>query len=296
MKNNIKWFIIGAVTVILVISAVLLIGRNAPKNAMAYDSLSSGTNEMFNNVTDGGNILGEKVIYTANISLKTDEYATNLQKLKDIIASNNAGISNFNERSNGKYDTSREYMYANIDVRVPQINFKTFTQQVKECGMYVNSYSENSEDITEAYMDVESKITSLKNQEEVLNKLLEQAKNVSEIIEINNQLQQVIQQIEYNTKVQQKYDNRIEYSTVTITIQEVDSVQVTQKGFGSRIIDTITSSIDGLKLLSLNILLLVVYLLPFAVVIGAIVAIAVVIVRKIKKGKKAEKEKNEDNN
>lgn len=299
MKNSIKWFLIGGISVILVVIAMVFVSDNVSVNSLvadngfitnesfgATDSKTDFSSGMISNTDSSSNILGEKVIYTANISLKTDDYQANIANVKNIIEANNGGIANFSERARTQSGSNNTYTYANITVKVPQNNFKTFTNQLKECGMYVSSYTENSEDITEVYMDIESKLVSLKQQEQVLNNLLLQAKNVSEIIEINNQKQQVIQQIEYNTKLKQTYDNKVDYSTVTITIQEVESTQVSQKGIGQRIIDTVISSIEGLKLLLINILLFLVYAIPFVVVLGVFVGIIAVIVKVIKKFRK----------
>lgn len=293
MKNNIKWFLIGVLVPVCIIGIAILTANRGTKitNSMdmmaAPESVGYIKNGNYDNINiDGANILGDKVIYSARISLKTDNYAQNIQNIKDTITNFNAGIASFNENANNRYDNNKQYMYADIVVKVPQEKFRSFVEQIKQSGMYVSTYNEATQDITEAYMDVESKLVSLKQQEAILNELLTKAQNVGEIIEINNQKQQVIQQIEYNTKIQQTYDNKIAYSTVTINIQEVDSTQVTEKGIGQRLGDTIVSGIDGLKFLATNLLLLIVYLLPFALVIGVIVLIIVVIVKKTHKNKK----------
>lgn len=299
MKNNIKWFLIGAICVVVVIFAFVFVSDNVRLDNMTSMDKGYITNESFNGSfdysdsmssgvtsTDGvGNILGEKVIYTANITLKTDDYEANIGNVKNIISDNNAGIASFSERARTS-SSNASYINANITVKVPQSNFKIFTEQIKECGMYVSSYSENSDDITEKYMDIESKLVSLKQQEQVLDNLLLQAKNVSEIIQINEQKTKVIQEIEYNTKMKQTYDNKVDYSTVTINIQEVESTEVSQKGIGQRIIDTIVSSIEGLKLLLISILLFMVYAIPFILVFGIFVVIIVLIVKAIKKIRK----------
>ena len=298
MKNSIKWFLIGGISVILVVIAMVFVSDNVNVNSLvsdngfitnesfgATDLKNDATSGMISNTDSSSSILGEKVIYTANISLKTDDYQANIANVKDIIEANNGGIANFSERARTS-SSNEAYISANITVKVPQSNFKVFTEQIKDCGMYVSSYTENSEDITEVYMDVESKLVSLKQQEQVLNSLLLQAKNVSEIIEINNQKQQVIQQIEYNTKLKQTYDNKVDYATVTITIQEVESTKVSQKGIGQRIIDTVISSIDGVKLLLINILLFLVYAIPFILVFGVFVGVIAIVMKVIKKLRK----------
>ncbi len=293
MKNNIKWFFLGALVVLMIVVVIVFINSNGmvAENSMAltgnssYDYSSNQSKPEISNgisdTTDIDSILGDKVIYTANITLKTDNYTKNIEKIKETITANNAGIANFSENANNS--NNKQYMRANIVVRVPQENFKNFTEQIKQLDVYVSSYREDTEDITEKYMDIESKLVSLKQQEQILNDLLSKAKNVNEIIEINNQKQQVIQQIEYNTKMQQTYNNKIAYSTVTINVQEVEPTQVTQKGFGQRLGDTIISGVEGLKFLTLNLLLLIGYLLPFVIVIGIIVLIIVVIVKVINK-------------
>lgn len=302
MKNNMKGYLLVLAIVIILVGIFLLIVNNKTimENIIARDSMIGNTSSDMNGSSpyydelskyeiapeqNSNSLLGEKVVYTANISFKTDDYDKSFTKVKDLFDLYDAIISNLSENSYTNME-GKDFTSAYMVVQVPQANFKGFTDTLKASGLYISSYDENTEDITEAYMDVEANLSSLKLQEEVLNDLLKKAKTVDEIIQITKEKQAVIKDIEYNTKLQQTYDKRVEYSTVTIRITEVVSTDVVEKGFLERIGDTIIFSLEGLKLLAMNLLLITIYLLPFIIVFGLLVFVIVLIIKKANSKKK----------
>jgi len=311
MKNSIKGYILVLAIVVILVGIFLIIVNNKTimEDIIVRDSMIDGISSDISGsgayydlnkyetapYEQSDSLLGEKVVYTANISFKTDDYDKSVNKVKDLFDSYDALISNVSENSYTNMD-GKDFTNAHMVVKVPQANFKGFTDALKGSGLYISSYNENIEDITEAYMDVEANLSSLKLQEEVLNDLLKKAKTVDEIIQITKEKQAVIKDIEYNTKLQQTYDKRVEYSTVTITITEVVSTDVVEKGFLERIIDTIISSLEGLKLLAMNLLLITIYLLPFIIVFGLLVFVVVVIIKKANKKNKNKNKISIDNN
>ena len=80
---------------------------------------------------------------------------------------------------------------------------------------------ENISDITEEYSDTESRLNSLKIEEESLNVMLKKAKNVEEMIKVEDKLSSVRTEIENITRRLKRYDKQITYSTVHINISEV---------------------------------------------------------------------------
>ena len=79
-----------------------------------------------------------------------------------------------------------------------------------------------TEDVTLNYVDMESRIEALKIEKKSLEKLLGEAKNLTDLFSIQERLTEVIYEIESYESQLRTYDNLIDYTTVTIYISEVE--------------------------------------------------------------------------
>lgn len=126
------------------------------------------------------------------------------------------------------YDVSTYYVEnrlekqrnANITARVPQEKLDGFLSQVGQ-QTNVTSRSESVEDVTLQYVDLESHKKALLTEQERLLALMEQAESVEDIIAIEGRLSEVRYQIESMESQLRTYDNKIDYSTVYLSIEEV---------------------------------------------------------------------------
>ena len=106
-----------------------------------------------------------------------------------------------------------------VVLRVPQAEFDTTLAGVKAIGT-VKSVSTQGEDVTEEYVDIQAQKTSYQNQLAQYNEIMKKAVKVSDVIEIQQQIDRV--QTELNRlEGRLKYLNsRIDMSTITVTLQE----------------------------------------------------------------------------
>lgn len=226
-----------------------------------------------------------KLIRTVSLSVETENY----DALLDDVSARIAACGGYLESMNADTRYSSDSRYAYMTVRVPAERLDEFVTAVSGISNVVQR-SENTEDVTLTYVDLESHTNALRTEQERLITLLEQAENLSEILEIEDRLTDVRYQLEYMESQIRTYDNLVEYATVTLSISEVKKLTPTvveEKGFWEKIGDGFMNSLrsvwEGLKTFFSGLIIALPYLLAFAVFVGIIVVIAVLCVKKSRK-------------
>jgi hypothetical protein len=228
-----------------------------------------------------------KLIKTVDISLETENYDSLLSGLETKVTELGGYIeSRYSSNSsyqNPSYSGSRELRYTSMTVRMPKDKLDTFLDSVSEQTNVV-SISENVEDVTLQYVDMESHKKALATEQERLLELLEQAQTVEDIISIEDRLSQVRYQIESMESQLRTYDNKIDYSTVYLTINEVEQYSPTEgETIGERIRNGFLDSMEGVKDGVTEFAIWFVVKLPYLVVWAIVIAVIVFIFSKIRK-------------
>ncbi len=164
-----------------------------------------------------------KLIKTVNISAETetfDELVPGLQKRVEELGGYIESISVYDIDSYYVENTLQKRRCAQMTARVPKEALDGFLAQVGE-QTNVISRSENVEDVTLQYVDLDSHKKALLTEQERLLALMEQAESVEDIISIEERLSEVRYQIESMESQLRTYDNKIDYSTVYLSIEEV---------------------------------------------------------------------------
>ena len=148
----------------------------------------------------------------------------------------------------------------------------------------MTSRSENVQDVTLTYVDLQSHRDALRTEQERLLQLLEQAESVEDIITIEQRLSDVRYQLESMESQLRSYDNRVDYSTVYLYIDEVEVyTPVEEETVWERIstgfVDSLKNIGEGLKEAAIWFVIHIPYLVIWAIVI----VIIILILKKIKK-------------
>ncbi|MCQ2538405.1 MAG: DUF4349 domain-containing protein [Lachnospiraceae bacterium] len=179
-----------------------------------------------------------KVIKTAYLSIETLEFEKFISELEGSLAQFGAYIENSDVTGNNIYYTSSRR--ASYTIRVPQDKITDFLGQVGTLGN-VTSTHYGEQDITLSYVDVESRIKTLKTEQETLLNLLAKAEYISDVIDLERRLSEVNYEIENYTSRLRTFDSQITYSTVSINLIEVERITpivkepVVEKTLGERI-------------------------------------------------------------
>jgi hypothetical protein len=196
--------------------------------------------------------------------LKHGFVAMNVQK-GDFFKSWNDIIA-FTKSMNGKvtnsnYSKEGEYYSGTITVIIPSDQFDNFLKKLSDFGK-IDSLNVSSEDRTGEYVDLNSRLKVLESQRDLLLSWLKDAKSVSDMLKIRNELSSVEQQIE-TIKGRINYISfHTDFSDLHITLSENpqhhenNETENLFKHYWNLIVEAFIYSIAG-------ILIIVVFLLPW---------------------------------
>ena len=234
------------------------------------------------------NIIGEerKIIKRAEVYIESLEFDKSLAVLENNVTSFGGYIESSDIYQGGIVNNHKIYRDASFTVRIPKESFESFLDKAGDIGVITNK-NVSGEDISSSYFDKESRLKVLKAQEERYIELIGEANNITEVLEVEKYLTEVRGQIESITGYLDKMDELIDYSTVTLSIQEVEETSVdNEEGLGSKIVKALKNSINSLKVVGTAIILTLVSILPYLIIIMIIGYIVYMIVKKSKKENK----------
>ncbi|MCR4747944.1 MAG: DUF4349 domain-containing protein, partial [Clostridiales bacterium] len=225
-----------------------------------------------------------KIIRNAAIDLSTEKYSETLKAIEKATADLGGYIESSHET---KYDN---YSYTSMTVRVPTGKLDEFLSKMDGAAT-VTSKSITSDDITASYIDTESHLKALRTEQDTLLELLSQANGLTEILEIQDRLTDVRSQIEYYQSLMNTYDNELEYSTVSIDVNEVKHEVVSGEGFWAKIGAGLKESFYNVGTGIANFFSWIVIHIPYLLILAVLLFAICVIIKKIRAKRKAKKEK-----
>jgi hypothetical protein len=155
-----------------------------------------------------------------NISMELE--ALEFDSTMDIITkevTTSGGYIEKSEIQGDRYEEARN-RYANLVIRIPSTKVDAFLNLVDK-NTYVVNKQESTEDVTLAYVDTESHVKTLEIEQERLLALLEKTGKLEDIISLEDRLSDVRYELEKYASTLRTYDNLVEYSTLTLTVNEV---------------------------------------------------------------------------
>lgn len=177
--------------------------------------------EGFTDSTGGTYYENTKIIRTADLRLQTTDFDAATAALDALTAANQGYIESSDLSYGGYYsDGSR---WGEFTVRVPRENFDAFLSAVGDVA-HVVSRNTGKQDVGEAYYDAELHLKTLEVKHERLLELLEKAELMEDILTLESALSDVEYQIQQYSSTLKRYDGLIDFSTISITLQEVTRV------------------------------------------------------------------------
>ena len=170
-----------------------------------------------------------KLIRTVDLYTETEQYDDLLAALEVQIASLGGYVEYRYQYNGNPYDVySYSKRNSNLTVRIPSDKLDEFITRVGESSNIVNK-EERVEDVTLRYVDLESHRNALVTEQERLLELLEQAETVEDLITIESRLSQVRYELESMESQLRTLMNQVNYSTVYLSIQEVQRLSPTEE-------------------------------------------------------------------
>ncbi len=216
-----------------------------------------------------------KVIKTGELSLEVINLDQVVQEVIDLVAANSGFVQSSSRRDHENFNR------VNMVIRVPAENFSEVHSALADFGD-VKVDNTNTQDVTEEYLDMEVRLTTLEAKRESFTKLLDKAESVSDILKIENELNKVIYDIESLKGKMQYLDRQVAMSTITLSITEKNPVSSFKSNYSERFNFALQDGWGSMLNFIMSIVLTVVWLLPFAPFVFLIIFLAVKLWRKIK--------------
>jgi len=218
------------------------------------------------------------IIWNATISLTVENTQDSIDAVQAIA------------RSVGGYTIgseswlSKDQLVATLTIRVPAEQFEHTMAQLRDLAVEVNRESANSEDVTDQYVDLQSRLRHLQAKETELLKFLGEAEDTEAVLAVYEHLDEAQAEIE-QVKGRMAYLEKLSaMATITVELypKEVEPPLVEQKWTPARTMrDAARALVDALKNLGDIVIWFIVYLLPILLLLILPVLFIVWIVRRL---------------
>ena len=242
--------------------------------------------------------ISEKKIRTVNLSLECKSMEGAEKELKDKVKAQGGYIESEDYSAISQWNDTKRM---NFTIRLPKGNVDSFLDFLNGEGRIL-SKSENLQDVRLQYRDAKNHIKALETEQERILALMEKAETVDQLIALENRLTEIRYQLDsYNSEILD-YDNKVDFSTIYLELQESIDGKINQSGnysFFDRVRDGFFQNLFGIRLFFEDTALFVLVFIPqILLVLLAIIAIVFAnkkLLNRKKKEKKPEQNKVEQN-
>lgn len=199
-----------------------------------------------------------KLIKTGSIEFEVDDVDKTKTSVASLVKEANGYISSDDQNN---YAGSPRFSQV---ARIPSDKLDDFIVKIEALAKNVDAKNISTQDVTEEFIDVETRLTTKKELEARYREILKQAKTVKDILEVETQLNNVRGEIESMEGRLKYLTNQTAFSTLTITYYQTVSGNY---GFGYRFFSSFGNGWDNL----LDFIIGLLNAWPFVIMIGALI-------------------------
>lgn len=210
--------------------------------------------------------IGDRVIRTGMVDIKVKKggFDGAYDRILLLANANGGFVAGTNSTTN------RDAVFGTVTIRVPAGAFEKVVREIKKIGK-VRSINVNSQDVSQEFVDLESRLRHLRAQEQVLLGIMAKTQTIADSIAVQNQLAQIQGQIEQITGRLNFLKNQTDLSTIQVTINESGSTvpQPADKwGFRTSLSRAAHAFVDTVN----GFVIVMGYILPPAIIVLAVLA------------------------
>lgn len=159
------------------------------------------------------------IIKNGDLTLEVEDTDVAIDRVTQIVSDLGGYI--ISSQTNFKQVYAESYKYASLTLGVPSDDFETAMRRLREIAVRVANESASGQDVTDEYVDLESRLGNLKATRDRIREFLNQAKTVEEALKVNDQLSDVEAEIEQVQGRMNYLFDRSSYSTITVYLEPV---------------------------------------------------------------------------
>lgn len=176
---------------------------------------------------------GRRIIQRGYAEVEVDDVKQAFRAIADLAGSLGGYVENSSlatDALGNDHPGVRAQPQASLVVRVPAGGLPGFWAGLDQIGTVIRS-STSSDDITEQYVDTESRLRNLTAQELRYLNLLEEADSVDEVLRVENEIWRIRGEIEALQGRLQQWDRLVDLAAVEVDLRTTDQI-----GLGNRLL------------------------------------------------------------
>ncbi|MBP8864589.1 MAG: DUF4349 domain-containing protein [Anaerolineae bacterium] len=269
MKKYWIWALVAAMLVMTGCGARVAEEAAVDKGIMPSTAPGSGASFSEVNQDAAAGDITPMIVYNGSLELVVSDALQAQEDVQRVI-----------EGVNGYVVSSESYRYeqglitVNMRVRVPAEKFHEVMAQLRKLALEVNHDSTSSEDVTQEYVDLESKLRALEAKAARLEELMKEAEDTEAVLAVYRELSATQQEIEQVKGRMQYLERSSAMATISVTLtpdelsRPVEVAGWRPQGTAKRAVEAL---LNTLKFLGNALIWIVIYIVPVLAVVGGVV-------------------------
>jgi uncharacterized protein DUF4349 len=215
---------------------------------------------------------GRKLVKTVDLEMQVDDTTATADRLRDIVGSTGGYVSAMSAERRG------DLLYYSITLRVPVDRLEATVKTVKSLAKRIEREAIRTDDVTERWVDIEARLTTLRATENELLALLREARQrnqkVEDIMAVYGKLTEIRTSIEQLEAEQKALQSLTSLSTINLQLVPTEAARpIVEEGWnpGGTLRQSFRSLVGGLQSLADVAIVLLVVVLP----IGALIVLPI---------------------
>jgi len=211
-----------------------------------------------------------QLIKKAAMSLTVDSVDKTVQDVSAIVSKQQGDVIGLDDQ---KPDNSNARHTASMQIRVPQNLLEPILSEIAKLGT-VTSRTITADDVGNQLVDLQARLTNLRKTEANLQKIMDKAGSVRDIMSVSKELSNVRQSIEQIDAQLKNLQNQVSYSTITLKLEAAVGSTNPGRAVGSQVQETWNSSTNSVGKFTVGLLKLGIWLLAYSPYLLIVVAAA----------------------
>ncbi|NQY30152.1 MAG: DUF4349 domain-containing protein [Flavobacteriaceae bacterium] len=223
-------------------------------------------------------VKNRKMIWSANLKFQV----TDVDSSTKIIQKLSKDLGGFVSKMDLK---STNYEIKNtIKIRIANENFEKLINDFKQQAIFIDEFNIQSKDVTEEFIDIESRLKTKKEvRERYIDVLRNKAGKVSEIIEAEEAIRKITEEIEAKEGRLRYLKDRVSFSTIILIIYQKVKFKMTPETYEKPYFKKLTNSLKNGWCIITTFILFLANIWPLLLIGGLIMWKGKWMINKIKK-------------
>ena len=201
-----------------------------------------------------------QLIKKAALSVEVNSVGDSIKAVTKIVERRQGDVIGLDESQPTAEDGRHR---ANIVMRVPQNVLELTIEDLIKLGTVTNR-NITAEDVGNQIVDIQARLSNLRKTEASLQKIMERAGSVKDVLSVAQELSNVRESIERIDAQLKSLQNQVSYSTITLNLQAAVAGASPQKNLGSQFQETWNKSTSSVGGFTVGLLKIIIWLLVYS--------------------------------